>query len=164
METCYLLLGSNTGNRLNYIRQAALSMALYAGNIMDHSSVYETEPWGFENGTAFLNQVIEVQTSLGPDELINKIMQAELELGRVRIINEAGYSDRSIDIDLLFFGQQIINRPGLIVPHPLMHQRMFTLVPMSEIAPEFIHPVFKKNIMQLITECPDRLKVKKLES
>jgi 2-amino-4-hydroxy-6-hydroxymethyldihydropteridine diphosphokinase len=164
METCYLLLGSNTGNRSNYLLHAVEAICLFAGHVIQYSSIYETEPWGFEDTTPFLNQVIEVQTNLEADELMKKLLLAESELGRLRMNNAGGYISRPIDIDLLFYGQQIINKPGLIVPHPRLHQRRFTLVPLMEIAPGLIHPVLRRSIVELETTCPDTLKVVKFKS
>jgi len=160
METCYLLLGSNAGDRLKYLHLATEAIQLFAGRIIQYSSIYETESWGFEDRTPFLNQVVEVQTDLMADELMKKILFAEMELGRLRLNNGEGYSARTIDIDLLFYGHHIVN-PGLIVPHPRLHQRKFTLVPMVEIAPGFIHPILRKSMAELESSCPDPLKVVK---
>jgi 2-amino-4-hydroxy-6-hydroxymethyldihydropteridine diphosphokinase len=164
MEVCYLLLGSNMGHRLKYLQQAAEAISLFAGPVALYSSVYETESWGFVDSMPFLNQIIEVRTNLMADELMRKILFAEKELGRLRRNSGEGYSARTIDIDLLFYGQQIINEPGLIVPHPRLHQRRFALVPMVEIAPGLIHPLLKKSIAELEILCPDPLKVVKFES
>jgi 2-amino-4-hydroxy-6-hydroxymethyldihydropteridine diphosphokinase len=163
MEVCYLLLGSNVGNRLKYLQQAVDAIRLFAGPVALHSSVYETESWGFVASMPFLNQVIEVRTDILAEELMKKILFAENELGRLRRNSGEGYSARTIDIDLLFYGQHIINEPGLIVPHPRLHQRRFTLVPMLEIAPGLIHPLLKKSIAELAVLCPDPLKVVKFE-
>jgi 2-amino-4-hydroxy-6-hydroxymethyldihydropteridine diphosphokinase len=161
METCYLLIGSNKGNRLSYLQRAAEAVSMFAGAVLQFSSVYETEPWGFEDSTPFLNQVIEVHTNWEANELMKKILLAETELGRERIKDIEGYTARIIDIDLLFYGQHIINEPGLIVPHPRLHERRFTLVPLAEIAPWFVHPVLKMDITQLQSYCNDRSKVEK---
>jgi 2-amino-4-hydroxy-6-hydroxymethyldihydropteridine diphosphokinase len=164
METCYLLLGSNKGNRLNYLKRAVEAAILFAGPVTQFSSVYETEPWGFKDSIPFLNQVIEVQTNVEADELMKKILLTEVELGRLRLTSGNGYAARTIDIDLLFYGQRIINEPGLIVPHPRLHQRRFTLVPLVEIVPGLIHPLLKKTMAELETSCPDNLKVIKFNS
>ena len=164
MEICYLLLGSNTGNRLAYLQQAAQAVCKFAGSVTRYSSVYETEPWGFENSTTFLNQVIEVRTNMQATELMGKILHAETMLGRLRSPDSPGYNSRTIDIDILFYGQHIIAKPGLTLPHPRLHQRRFTLVPLAEIAPDLFHPVLKNTIIQLERICPDNLKVIKYGS
>lgn len=161
METCYLLLGSNEGNRLKYLQLAIEAISLIAVNVAKHSSVYETEPWGFRDDTPFLNQVIEVQTDMEAADLMEKLLLTETELGRKRIKNAEGYAARIIDIDLLFYGQHIINEPGLIVPHPRLHERRFTLVPLVEIAPGLVHPVLKMNMAQLEASCTDKSRVAK---
>ena len=164
MEICYLLLGSNIGDRLKYLNKASEAVSLIAGRVIRCSSVYETESWGFVDSTPFLNQVIVIQTNLGADELMKKLLLAETELGRLRGKAGEGYSSRIIDIDLLFYGQQIINEPELTVPHPRLHQRRFALMPMVEIAPGLIHPVLKRSMAELEAICPDSLKVVKFKS
>jgi 2-amino-4-hydroxy-6-hydroxymethyldihydropteridine diphosphokinase len=161
MEICYLLLGSNAGDRLKYLRKAAEAIELIAGQVVQRSSIYETDAWGFVDNTAFLNQVIVVNTSLRADELMKKMLLAETELGRERARSGEGYSARTIDIDLLFYGNHIINEPGLVVPHPRLHLRRFTLIPMAEIAPGFVHPVFNMSIARLESSCTDQLKAVK---
>jgi 2-amino-4-hydroxy-6-hydroxymethyldihydropteridine diphosphokinase len=159
MEICYLLLGSNTGNRLAYLQKAVQAVSSFAGHVTLLSSVYETAPWGFEDHTAFLNQVIEIRTNMQAEDLMKNILAAENLLGRQRFPESSGYVSRTIDIDLLFYGQHIIEVPGLTIPHPRLHQRMFTLVPLAEIAPELFHPGLKNNIAELKRICPDKLKV-----
>lgn len=164
MEICYLLLGSNTGDRLAYLEKAAQAVSKIAGPVSLYSSVYETEPWGFDDNIAFLNQVIEIRTTMQAAELMRKILIAETILGRLRSPDSTGYISRTIDIDLLFYGQHIIARPGLTIPHPRLHQRRFTLVPLAEIAPGLFHPVLKSTIAQLERICPDKLRVIKYGS
>lgn len=159
MEICYLLFGSNTGDRLAYLQQAAEAVSKFGEPISRYSSVYETEPWGFDDNTAFLNQVIEISTNMQATELMEKILVAETKLGRLRSHDFRGYVSRTIDIDLLFYGQHIINQSGLTIPHPRLHQRRFTLVPLAEIAPGLFHPVLKNTIVHLEKICPDKLKV-----
>ena len=159
MEICYLLLGSNTGDRLAYLEKAAQAVSKFAGPVSLYSSIYETEPWGFDDDTAFLNQVIEIRTTVQAAELMRKILVAETILGRLRSPDSTGYISRTIDIDLLFYGQHIIARPGLTIPHPRLHRRRFTLVPLAEIAPGLFHPVLKSTIAQLERICPDKLSV-----
>lgn len=159
MEICYLLLGSNSGDRLAYLKQASIAVDKIAGPVTLSSSVYETEPWGFEDSTPFLNQVLEIRTNMPAAELMEKILAAETLLGRRRSPGEPGYASRTIDIDLLFYGNHIIDQPGLTIPHPRLHQRRFTLMPLAEIAPDLFHPVLKSTIVHLESICPDKLKV-----
>ena len=125
---------------------------------MQTSSLYQTAAWGNESQGAFLNQVLEIKTSLGPEELLKTILQIEEELGRKR---ELKYGPRTIDIDILFFNDEVINLHGLKVPHPQLQNRRFVLVPLNEIAPDKMHPLFKKTISQILAECPDPLAVNK---
>lgn len=164
MEICYLLLGSNTGDRLAYLDQAATAVSKFAGPVDRYSSVYETEPWGFDDSTSFLNQVIEIRTNMQAADLMENILSAENLLGRVRTPDSQGYVSRTIDIDILFYGQHIIAQPGLTIPHPRLHQRRFVLVPLAEISPGLYHPVLYKTIAQLEIMCPDKLKVIKYNS
>lgn len=164
MEICYLLLGSNIGDRLTNLLQAIKAVNKIAGTVSLCSSVYETEPWGFDDNTAFLNQVIEISTTLQAAELMKQILVAETALGRLRSPVSEGYISRTIDIDILFYGQHIIDLPGLIIPHPRLHLRRFALVPLAEIAPKLFHPLLKKSVAQLENMCPDKLKVIKYSS
>jgi 2-amino-4-hydroxy-6-hydroxymethyldihydropteridine diphosphokinase len=128
------------------------------GSILKASSVYETAAWGKEDQGAFLNQVLKVETNLHPEEVLKTILQIEEYLGRKR---ELKYGPRTIDIDILFFNDKIINRRALKIPHPQMQNRRFVLVPLNEIAPGKVHPTLHKTISQLLAECPDPLAVNK---
>ena len=154
MDEVYLGLGSNIG-------KAQCNLESARGHLLDHltviravSPVYVSEPWGFESSNNFVNQVICIHTGRGPYELLSLTQKIEKMMGRTTA--KKGYSDRIIDIDILFFGKRIISSKSLIIPHPLLHKRMFVLKPMSDIAPRFHHPVFNKSIEQLLEECPDR--------
>lgn len=129
------------------------------GNITKRSSLYETASWGKHDQPDFFNQVIEVKTSLKPQELLSGILSIEAQLGRKRIEK---WGSRIIDIDILLYQDQVINEPELIVPHPYLAFRRFCLMPLCEIAPEFIHPLLKKNIQELLIELSDDLFVKRL--
>ena len=144
----YLLLGSNQGNRLELLRKACECLQQLDIKIVKCSSVYESEPWGFEAEQNFLNQVLQVSTALSPQELLQKAQQVEEQLGRVRTAN-SGYASRTIDVDILFYGSEVVSTPTLTIPHPLLHLRQFTLIPLAEIAPDFVHPILKKTIEQL---------------
>jgi 2-amino-4-hydroxy-6-hydroxymethyldihydropteridine diphosphokinase len=161
MCEAYLLIGSNLGDIGWNLRNAMERMSAEEIKITDRSSVYKTEPWGFNHDSDFLNQVIRIETSLKPLELLEKIQKIERDMGRNK--NSASYSARIIDIDILFYGDRIIETDRLTIPHPKIHERMFVLAPMAEIAPDFIHPVLRKPINRLKDECDDRKRIKKLQ-
>jgi 2-amino-4-hydroxy-6-hydroxymethyldihydropteridine diphosphokinase len=156
MNNVYLLLGSNLDNRENMIRQAVEEIAAKVGTICQSSSVYESEPWGFKAEKSFLNQVVKVETGLGAVELLDKILQIEERLGRRRELNTEGYFSRTIDIDILFYNDEIIQGDRLQIPHPHSPQRMFTLLPLCELNGSLIHPEYNKSLEDLRAECPDR--------
>jgi len=160
MSEVYLILGSNIGDRKNYLEQAISMIKEAIGMIQTKSSLYETVPWGFDDKNNFLNQVIKVETSLQPEDILKEILQIEKIIGRIR--SGKGYSSRVIDIDILFYNKEIIHSENLVIPHPLMHERKFVLGPLAEIAGQFIHPVFNKTIQTLLNECKDELNVEKL--
>ena len=153
----YLLLGSNLGNREKYLEEAISMISMKVGMIIDRSSVYETAPWGFDSKESFLNCVIRVQTEFTPETVLHEILQIEQVMGRIRTGD--GYSSRVIDIDILFYNDLISDQPDLIIPHPRLHLRRFTLVPLEEIAAGFLHPVFRKTITELLMECQDEGRV-----
>ncbi|OKS85483.1 2-amino-4-hydroxy-6-hydroxymethyldihydropteridine diphosphokinase [Mucilaginibacter polytrichastri] len=159
MINVFLLLGSNLGDRQLFLKQAIAGIENMA-EIVKLSSVYETEAWGKEGEPDYLNQVVLVKTDLLPRAMLKKLLDLEKSLGRKR--NEK-WGSRTIDIDILFFGEMVINdAPGLMVPHPRLHERRFTLEPLGELDPQFVHPVLKKSILQLKNELTDSLIVKKL--
>jgi 2-amino-4-hydroxy-6-hydroxymethyldihydropteridine diphosphokinase len=159
MVNVFLLLGGNLGNRQLMLQQAIEQVGEQVGKVVKTSSVYETAAWGKTNQPDYLNQVIEVQTKLSPQQVLAKILAIELTMGRQRIEK---WGARTIDIDILFYSNIIINQPGLIIPHPELQNRRFTLEPLAEIAPGFLHPVVLKQILQLKNELQDCLIVKKL--
>jgi len=158
MINVYLLLGSNLGNRLTYLEEAARHINKEAGNIVKQSAVFETQSWGNTEVPDYLNQVLLLQTLLLPHELLRKLLQIELLLGRERLEK---WGARTLDIDILFYGSDIINDADLVVPHPHLHNRRFTLVPLAELAPNLVHPVLNKTISLLKNELNDDLQVKK---
>jgi 2-amino-4-hydroxy-6-hydroxymethyldihydropteridine pyrophosphokinase len=160
MKRVFLGLGANLGDREKNLEQALDKIAEFIGIIVSRSSVYETEPWGFRSSDQFLNMVIEVETKLKPSGLLGRLLMIESLLGRLR--DGKKYSSRIIDIDILLYGRQKINTVTLQIPHPRMHERKFVLVPLCEIAPVLIHPVFEKTISELLKECKDEASIKKL--
>jgi len=160
MIKLYILLGGNLGDKQKVFSEARERLSLQVGTITNQSAIYETEPWGFESDDIFWNQVHEISTSLSPEEVLLQTQQIEHELGRIRKANQ--YDSRIIDIDILFYGDQIIKTENLVVPHPRIQERKFALVPLSEIAPELIHPIFLKSIKQILVECTDPLRVEKV--
>ena len=160
MIKLYILLGGNLGDKQLIFSEARAMLSQQVGTITNQSAIYETEPWGFESTDIFWNQAIEMSTDLSPEEVLQQTKQIEQALGRIRKANQ--YDSRTIDIDILFYGDQIIELKNLIVPHPRIHERKFALAPLREINPELIHPIFLKNIQQLLEECTDPLKVEKV--
>jgi 2-amino-4-hydroxy-6-hydroxymethyldihydropteridine diphosphokinase len=157
MAIAYLCLGSNLGNREELLRFAILEIEMVVGFVIKKSLVYETEPWGLEANENFLNQVLAINTLLTPEALLNKCLEIEKKLGRVR--NAVIYESRKIDIDILFYGNEIINSENLIVPHPRIASRRFVLEPLNEIACDFIHPVLKVSISSMLENCSDTMRV-----
>lgn len=149
-----LLLGSNIGNRKYYITDAITQLDNIDGIITAKSNIYESAPWGFEAKTWFLNQVIILETKFSPHHMLNKCQEIEAQLGRTRK-NSANYESRCIDIDILFSENKIINTPELTIPHLHLHERRFTLLPLNELIPDFIHPVLKTSITDLLKGCKD---------
>lgn len=161
MNRIFLLLGSNEGNRFQLMEQAQQMIKSTAGEIMNESHMYETAAWGNEKQHPFLNKVLEIQTTKDKKELLQFIAETEKQLGRVR---KEKWGARRIDIDILFFNNEIIHEPDLTIPHHQMHLRRFTLEPLAEIAGDFTHPVFHKTINELLKECADPLPVKMLNN
>lgn len=148
MNHIFLALGSNLGDRLNNL-QRALDMLSPKVQVLNQSPIYETEPWGYLEQPNFLNQVIEAETSLSPTTLLEFLKATEAKLGRKPTLR---YGPRLIDIDLLFYNALIFNSPELTVPHPRLHQRAFVLVPLVDIAPDFVHPNYQKTVKELLSK------------
>jgi 2-amino-4-hydroxy-6-hydroxymethyldihydropteridine diphosphokinase len=158
MNTAYLLIGGNLGDRINNLDAAKNLINKAIGNIIKTSSVYETASWGIEEQPDFLNQVLLIETKLSAENIIKKIFSIENEMGRIRTQKNAS---RIIDIDILFFNDEVIDQPDLIIPHPEIQNRRFVLVPLAELSPNMVHPILKRSIAQLLSACNDDLKVKR---
>lgn len=159
MNITYLLIGGNVGNRISNLETAINFIEKQIGNIIRRSSIYETDAWGNTNQPDFLNQVLLVQTKLNAAECMQQIFSIENKMGRIRDKKNA---PRIIDVDILFFNDEIINESDLIIPHPQIQNRKFVLIPMNELASQLIHPVLKKTINNLLSTCPDTLEVRLL--
>jgi len=155
----FLLLGSNLGDRPQVLAAAREMIAGQAGSLTAQSAIYETEPWGITDQPAFLNQVLEITTSLLPEDLLRIILNIEHDLGRVRYER---WGARVIDIDILYFEQTVLDSARLTLPHPRIQDRRFVLAPLAEIAPDFMHPLLQKTSSQLLQQCPDTSAVSKI--
>ncbi len=161
MSKAYLLTGGNLGDRAANLKQAIALIHEQCGPVIRASSLYETAAWGLTEQPSFLNQALEIDTKLKARQLMRKILKIEEEMGRVR---KEKFGPRVIDIDILFFNDEVHELRFLKIPHPEIQNRRFVLTPMNEIAAELEHPVLKRTIAQLLEECPDNLEVKKLTS
>jgi 2-amino-4-hydroxy-6-hydroxymethyldihydropteridine diphosphokinase len=160
MNNVYLLTGGNIGDRLQNLEEACELIEEKAGKVVTRSSIYETAAWGKTDQASFLNQVLCITTPLAAEELLQELLAIELKLGRRRTEK---MGPRTIDIDILFYGNEVISNSELEVPHPRMASRRFVLTPLEEIAAHFVHPVLHKTIHELLQECPDELEVKRLQ-
>jgi 2-amino-4-hydroxy-6-hydroxymethyldihydropteridine diphosphokinase len=160
MNQVYLILGSNLGKRDEVLFHAMRKIHRQIGKIKSQSSIYETAAWGNENQPSFLNCVVLIETEKSPREVLEKILSIENQVGRVR--NETKWQERILDIDILFYNQNMVEENDLIIPHPLLHIRRFTLVPLVEIAPSLNHPKLKQTAYSLFEACKDSLETHKV--
>ena len=158
----FLLTGSNIEPRANFLYQAENAINLEIGEIVKRSSIYESEPWGFVAETAFLNQVLVLNTTLSALEILNRIHSIEKYCGRTR--NRNNYISRTLDIDILYIDNEIIECKILTVPHPRLHERKFTLMPLVEVAADFEHPILKNSNIELYRALKDKSQVWKYKS
>lgn len=157
MHRVFLIIGGNLGDRELYLLKTVSQIKLSVGRVISISDVFESSSWGFSHSIPFLNQVVEVETNLSALCLLDACQLIETNLGRKRYAEQ--YSARTVDIDILFYDDCIFTLPPLIVPHRLLHERMFVLEPLSQIAPNFVHPLLGLTIMQLKERCEDLTKV-----
>ncbi len=160
MSKVLLLIGGNEGDRIDNIKQSKKLIEERIGQIANQSGIYESEPWGFEHAQNFLNQVLEVQCTMDAMDILEISQGIEKELGR-SVKTSDGYEGRTMDIDILFYEDEIINTERLVIPHPHLHKRKFTLLPLVEKWDNFLHPTLIKTMKELLIECNDEGWVKK---
>jgi len=156
IEGIYLLLGSNLGGRAENLQNAKAYLEEQAGSIVATSSIYETEAWGFLDQPRFYNQVLQIDTQLGHEALLNVLLDVERKIGKVKV---GKWRERLIDIDLLYYGNRRVSTSMLTLPHPQIQSRRFTLAPLVELIPDEVHPVLLRTQRQLLESTPDQLKV-----
>lgn len=161
MGTAYILLGSNIGDREDILSQAIEMMECRCCRVIASSHIYESEPWGFESDNIFLNQVVCIKTTLSPHDLLKELLSIEIQLGRDREHHCDTYVSRPIDLDILYYDDRIIADADLILPHPRLQFRRFVLVPICDIAPEYVHPLLRMSNEELLEGCEDMLMVKR---
>ena len=154
-EFSYILLGSNMGDKLTLLNNAIEIIGSRCGKVIKKSSLYESEPWGFDAEQNFINQAICVETELSAHELLRELLSIEIELGRDRSRHYETYVSRPIDLDVIYYGDMINDDEDLILPHPRLQLRRFVLEPLCEIASDFVHPVLKRTNIELRDVCPD---------
>jgi 2-amino-4-hydroxy-6-hydroxymethyldihydropteridine diphosphokinase len=158
MAKVYFLIGGNLGEREEILKATIKSLNDEVGIVVRLSSIYETEPWGFSHEMSFLNQVVLVDTDFSPIEVLDRTQEIEKTLGRIRKKNR--YSERTIDIDILFYDHEVVETERLEIPHPRMGERLFALAPMAEIAAQFIHPITGQSVLEMKNQCEDTSQVK----
>ncbi|HCP40353.1 MAG TPA: 2-amino-4-hydroxy-6-hydroxymethyldihydropteridine diphosphokinase [Cryomorphaceae bacterium] len=154
MGQAIILLGTNLGDKVQNLATAKEAIVRFS-TILGKSRLYESPPWGYQSTNSYLNQVLLVETDLGPEELLVKLLFTEKAMGRVR--EEAGYADRTIDLDMLDYDGKIWESELLVLPHPRLHLRRFTLMPMEDVVPNWSHPILQKSLATLLDECPDKV-------
>ena len=160
MNKAVLLLGSNLGYGQLLFQQVISLIDKRLGKLEMQSNLYQSPPWGFEHENDFLNQVLILETDLAPEEILQTCLQIEVDLGRKRTTQ--GYEARTIDIDMLFVNDEVMDTESLVLPHPRLHLRKFTLLPLVELIPDFVHPTLQKSIQELLVACEDNSEVRKI--
>lgn len=156
-----LIIGSNLDDKRSFLDKAVASLKVHLGTLTDLSSIYVSPPWGYESSNEYYNQVLLFQTKLTAEHVLSFCLRIENLLGRKRTTN-GSYQDRTIDIDILYYGDQVIDSEQLHIPHPRMHQRKFCLLPLFEVNPDWIHPVLGTDMISLIESCEDNTDLKRL--
>ena len=157
MNIVFLQLGSNLGERESLLQDAIIAIEGRIGKVVEKSKVYESTPWRVDGQENYLNQIVKVKTELLADDILSTVLDIEKELGRIRLEK---WGERLIDIDIIFYNDSIIETAQLCVPHKHMHERMFVLTPMHNIAPEMVHPIYNKTVAELLQICKDTELVK----
>ena len=153
MNIVFLQLGSNLGNRKLLLEDAIIAIAERVGEVVKRSKVYESTPWRVEGQENYLNQILKVETELQADTVLSIILDIEKNLGRLRLEK---WGERLIDIDIIFYNDSIIETAELCVPHKHMHERMFVLIPLHNIASDMVHPKYNKTVDELLQICTDK--------
>ncbi len=162
MHEVFLGIGGNIGNKAKNFSKVYELIENKLGKITSYSSVYESKPWGFHAEENFWNQVLVIETVLAPERLLQEIHEIEQEFGRTREIGK--YTSREMDIDILYYDDLYLETGDLIIPHPLIHQRRFVLVPLAEIAPDKKHPLLRLNSVQMLETCKDESILKQIDA
>lgn len=160
MHQVFLGTGGNIGNKHDNFDKVYTFIKNELGAIVKSSAVYETPPWGFDATENFWNMVLIIETEFSATELLQKINKIEDSFGRTR--DGVNYKSREMDIDILYYDDEIINTENLTIPHPLLHKRLFVLVPLTEIAPQFVHPVLKHTSLEMLNICEDKSVIRKI--
>lgn len=163
MPSVVVLFGSNSGDRLHYVKKAIQQIEAEVGKITNISPLYESEPWGFDDETWFINGVLIVETELEAENVLSKLLSIENSLGRRRTDSER-YESRTIDLDILLYNEIILESENLVIPHPRLHKRRFTLLPLNDLLPDFVHPKLNKTISQILDNCDDKGEVRLFQS
>ena len=157
IENIFLGLGSNLGDRELNLKKSIKLLNSKAGKVLNISRIYESEPWGVKNQNYFLNQVIEIETHIDPIDLLNICKNIEYDMGRNP---EIRWGKRVIDIDILYYQSRVINQKKLIIPHKLMHERKFVMIPLNDLNENHLHPILKITNKEILNNCIDSCKVK----